>query len=46
MKCVEFIKELISCMKQKGFVDEFHNIAVYKIQELFLGGKKKADGNL
>lgn len=28
-------------MKQKGFADEYHNIAVYKIQKLFLEKKKE-----
>lgn len=40
MRSVELTKELISCMEQKGFLDESHNIAVYKIRELFLKKRK------
>lgn len=38
-RCTELTLELIKGMEQKCFVDEFHIMAVYKIQELFLKQK-------
>lgn len=38
-RCIELTQELIKGMEQKSFVDEFHIMAVYKIQELFLKQK-------
>lgn len=39
MRFIELTKELIRDIEQKYFMNEFHIMAVYKIQELFLKQK-------